>query len=500
MAIRFTGLASGLDTESIIQDLMEVENMRVERVEKKKTLVEWKKEAWEEMNSEIYSFFKEELFDFKSSSTYNQKKLTSSNESVVSLKDSSSAILGTHNINVTDIASGSFLTGSKLVDGTSASSVIASSDGVINISLDDGSTFETVNVTAGDTVSDVVNKIKELDLDINVSYDSKFNRIFMSSKDTGADKQILLEAGNAGGDKILDALGFDNGSDDITISTNRKGSAGANAEFTYNGASFTSESNEVTVNGLSFVITGAGDTTISVSQDTDAIYNSIKSFVNKYNDLQAKINEKIDAEYVSNDYEPLTDEEKEAMSDDEIELWENKIKDSILRRDDILTNLSYTMRTALTTSSYVASEDLDELEYKYLSDLGIITGLYTENGKLHIEGDEDDDLYGLNENKLRQAIEDNPEDVAEFFSKLGDSLYEQLSEKMKSTTLSSALTFYNDKYLNEQLEDYADEIYDLEDQLLEIEERYYSQFTAMEQAIQQANSTASWLSQQLGGL
>lgn len=499
MGIQFTGLASGIDTQSIIQDLMKVEYTKVEKVEKQKQMVEWEREAWEDMNTQLYDFYKSDLFKFKSDGTYNQKTVASSNTSLIlpNQSASTSAVRGTHTITVNNMAQGSFLTGEELdgaTEATTASDLIGAlgnplitfeTDEIktITISLDNGATSFDVDIEADDNIASIIEKINDLDLDLNVSFDEEYGRFFLSSTTTGEGVQIAL-----GGDTgMLDALGFSN----VT------GTAGENSEFEYNGTTLTSDSNEITVNGLSFNLLGEGETvTITVSQDTESIYNSVKDFILKYNELMMNINEKIGADDAS-DYEPLTDDEKAAMTDDEILLWESTIKNSILRRDDTLTSLGRTLRSTLTLASGV---DTSGMTYKSLSALGIVTSTYTEQGLLHIEGDEDETLLGVKENKLRAAIDDDPEAVMELLTALGNQLYSSFQTKMQSTSLSSALTFYNDKYMDTQIDDYEDKIYDLQDRMDEIEARYYKQFTAMEQAIQASNSTGDWLSQQLAGL
>lgn len=491
MGIQFTGLASGLDTQSIIADLMKVERTKSEKVEKQKTLLEWKKEAWKEMNTKLYSFYRTELFSFKSSSTYNKKTLTSSNTSAVVLNSSPESIVGTHEVNVTAVAKGSFLTGTELADTVTSSTTMgelttfaADETKTLQIKLAESDAFQEISISASDTVASVISKIKDLGLDLNASFDSNFNRFFLSSKETGADVKLSL----GGDDALLTALGF--------AADNRVGSLGKDAAFTYNGANLTSSTNDINVNGISMSIRGEGTSTISVTQDVDGIYNAVKSFIKKYNEIITEMNEKTGAESARK-FSPLTAEEKEAMTEDEVKLWETKIKDSLLRNDQTLVGINSSLRNTLTLNSGV---DTSGFSIKSLSELGIVTGNYTEQGLLHIEGDEDEALLGLKENKLKKALEEDPDGVAELLTALGEQIYSDFADKMKSSTLSSALTFYNDKQIDKQVADYEDKLFDLEDRYASVEERYYKQFTAMEQAIQQANSTGDWLAQQLGGM
>jgi flagellar hook-associated protein 2 len=502
MAIQMTGIASGLDTQSMINDLMKVERLKVERVENEKTLAEWKKEEWGEINAKLYSFYKEELFDFKSNATYQQKTLTSSNTSAVAVNNSPGSVQGTHLIEVTQLAKTSNFTTGEIRIGQDPSNDLATSATTMNelfglgdaesrtLTIGDGTSQEDIVIQGTDTVASLISAIKSKDLDINVNFDANYGRIFMSSKSTGAEAQLSVSGDN---NDIVKALGFVN--DDV--STSATINAGANAQFSYNNVALESSSNEVSVNGLSLTLLaeGGATSTISVTQDTDAIYDKVKAFVLKYNEIADMMNTKLDADSARG-YDPLTDEEKEVMSDKDIELWETKIKDSLLRRDGTLSTLRSDMRNTLTLSQGVTTGS----EYKYLSDLGIVTGSYTEKGMLHIEGDEDDSLYAIKDNKLRNAIEEDPEKVMEFLTALGDKLYSNMNERMKSTTLSSSLTFYEDKAIDNKVKEYDERIADLEERLARVEERYYQQFTAMEKAMQQSNSTADWLSQQLAGL
>ncbi len=497
MGISFSGLASGLDTQSIVNDLMKIERMKVDKVSKEKTLLEWKKDAWEETNTTLFSFYKNELFSFKSSSTYMKKSATSSNESLVPITNASSAPKGVHNIEVVSMATGSHLSGSQISDpsGTEVTSSTKIADLVtfatgevktISVSLDGGATTKEVSINENDTIQTVSDKFKALDMEMTVSFDDNYDRFFLSSKNTGSGVTINMASTH---DDLLNALGFD--------SSNRTGSAGTDAEFIYNGTNLTSSKNEVSVNGLTFnILADSGTSTINVNQDTEAIYDKVKEFIGKYNEILDLIDKKVSAKS-ARAYKPLTNEEKKAMTEKDIELWENKIKDSLLRRDGTLDGVRNTMRNTLTANDGV---DVSSLKIKSLSELGIISANYKEKGKLHIQGDSDDNYYATDENKLRKAIEEDPEAVEELLTALGESLYDKMGKMMKSTSNSSALKFYDDKMMTKGVADYQIRIFKLEEKMDVIEQRYYRQFTAMEQAIQQSNATGEWLTGQLSGL
>ena len=142
---------------------------------------------------------------------------------------------------------------------------------------------------------------------------------------------------------------------------------------------------------------------------------------------------------------------------------------------------------------------IDGVSYS-LSSFGIVTSSdYTEKGKLHIMGDEDDDTYATDTNKLKAALEENPEAVMKTLSEAGQSLYDALTKKMAKTSLSSALTFYNDKKLDNDQTAYKKEISTLEEKLTDLEDKYYKQFSAMEMAMSKLNSQSSYLASLMGG-
>lgn len=254
-----------------------------------------------------------------------------------------------------------------------------------------------------------------------------------------------------------------------------------NASVTVNGATLTSEDSTLTVNGLTLNIldsTEGKEISITVSKDTSAVYDTIKDFISEYNSILKSMNTSYNAS-TARGYDPLTDDQKKAMTDDEIEKWESKIKSSLLRRDNTMSGLISSFRNNMM-GSYKAS---DGKTYS-LASLGITTSTdYKEGGLLHIKGDEDDDVFGDEENKLQKMLDEDPELVMEILTGLSNNLYEDLKKKMASTSMSSAMTFYNDKEMNSQLSDYAKDIKKWDAKLNALEDKYYKQFTAMEKAM-----------------
>lgn len=275
----------------------------------------------------------------------------------------------------------------------------------------------------------------------------------------------------------------------------------------YNGAELTSSSNSITVNGLTFEAISISDiektdpvtgeitykpTSITVTKDSQGMYDMVKNFLTEYNSILKDMNTLYYADSARG-YDPLTDEEKEAMTDDQIKLWEDKIKDSSLRRDSTLGGITSAMKQAMSSSVEVGGK-------KYsLSSFGIMTSTdYTEKGLLHIYGDKDDATYSDKDDKLMKAIEEDPDLVAKVMSGIVDNLHSTLMDKMSKTSLSSALTFYNDKQIDKQITQYKKDIATMEEKLQAKEDAYYKQFTAMEKALAALQEQQSALSGLLG--
>lgn len=717
MAIRMTGLTSGLDTESIVEALVSAQKMKGTKVQNKLTKSEWTEEIWKGLNTKLYSFYTKELTKFKTQGNYITKKATSSKESVVTATASNNAANGSHSLEIRSLASSQNVTGGK-IDATSTVKSLTDlgmTEGtVIQLSTADGKKSTQLEVTDSTTIADFVASCKSIGL--NANFDTKQQRFFISSASSGAeqgfsittgtstradaDKQIKDLISNAtgtddalydnylsaadtikarlkatvesSGESMVDAAtdilesardGYDDATvqeklakygitdeeyatfkdaynaaravddadrtlnnnmcdylaeqqdesglkgvfesfaassdsilfrselssayaslkdlnsnqfaelktlamndtateDDITAagltldqvnnyklltqhidkdafdtqmeiyaknevtgatklpdgksqltvlgldeidatgkteSDNISGSGlsikwANDAVIKLDGAELTGSSNTFTVNGLTLNLTGTTldkttgeyeEIQLNVTNDTDTAYKMVKDFVKKYNELLEEMNKLYKADSARG-YDPLTDEQKEAMTDDEIEKWETKIKDSLLRRDDTLSGIITVMRSSLQTTT-----EVDGKKYS-LSSFGIRTSSdYTENGKLHIYGDEDDETYSTQTNMLRAALEENPEAVMKTLAEAGQSLYDAMTKKMAKTSLSSALTFYNDKKMDDDQKAYKKQISSLEDKLNDLEDRYYKQFTAMEKAMTKMQNSAS---------
>lgn len=711
MPIRMTGLTSGLDTESIVNQLMSAQRTKQTKVENKKQKLEWKQEIWKGLNTKIYGFYKDSLSKMKYSSNYSTKKASVSDSTKLTATASTKAAAGSYKVEIKSIASAQYVTSGKLsykdssgntntaTTSTKLSDLGMSSGTVLKLEVGDKSS--ALEVKDDTTIKDFVNFCSNAGL--NATFDEKQQKFFLSSKDSGEENSFSLSAntysseGDTAITELNDAVGLanlkssqktkynsivygsiasgtqisdddketlksiavssadadakskaiefyraslnktydisdeekekikkkydsdltlsgddrtkaiadaiekrkqsdieeklktdeyktkiseavtkgitaeevrkaglavnddsgvedpasiskytfektetrkenaenaiesavgkfntaiesgitsDNGSgllklglsnfDGATsykegdLASNMVLSKAADTEIVYNGATLTSNNTSIEVAGVTLNLLGttaAGESVnVTVSNDTSAVYDTIKEFITEYNSILKTMNTYYDAASASS-YEVLTDEQKEAMSDDEVDKWNTKIKDSLLRRDSTLSSLISVMKTDMM-GSYKASNG----KTYSLANLGISTSSknYNEGGLLHIKGDEDDDEFADSTNTLMKMLEEDPDTVKEVLSGLASNLYDSLNKKMSTSTMSSALTFYNDKEMASQLSDYKKEISNWESKLSDMEEKYYSQFSAMETALAKLQSQQNTLSSYLG--
>lgn len=700
MAIRLSGMVSGMDTESLVSALVSSYKLKKDNLVKAQTKLSWKQEKWKTMNTSIYGFYSGKLSSARFSTSYNLKTSSVSNDKYAKVSASSSAVNGTQRLKVKQLASTGYLTGgqikaadgSKITGDTKISDIVGTTDGSISFKTASGT--KSIDITSDMNVNQFVSKLKEAG--VNASFDENNARFFISSKESGKDNDFSLVANDSNGlnalqklgiytvndtdsaeykrlaaltegsdayntelegmytkitakdtaksyaDKYnaakdkLDALAADDTRDHsltldeyvaklktetpdilnaydkykkekvdsegntvkdsdgkvvyeydteamekdgvkdeyeaavkkkasneslikvyddnskvirdtkdyvtigddgkavadasnanvlqevsdtnadrqakakalldskIAMASNVTGSAsssgavritGQDSEIELNGATFTNNSNNYSINGLTIEameVTGNDEVTITTNTDVDGIYDMIKGFLKDYNDLVKSVDVAYNAAS-SKGYEPLTSDEKDAMSDDEVKKWEEKIKDSLLRKDSTLGSVLDTMKNDMAKSFKVGDKSYSLSSFG-IATLGYFNSPENETGVYHIDGDKDDSKTSANTDKLREMISNDPDTVISFFSQLSTQLYTDLGKKMAASSTSSAYTIYNDKQMNTQYSEYNTKISAAEDKVTTWEDYYYSKFSAMESALAKMNAQSSSLS------
>ncbi|AGT33461.1 flagellar cap protein FliD [Geobacillus genomosp. 3] len=487
--MRIGGLASGMDIDQIVSDLMKAERMPLDKLKQKKQLLEWQRDDYRAMNTLLQGLDDYLFSNITLQSSMLKKTVSSSNESVVTATAGSSAANVATTIQVDQVATSAvWLSDATTRVDKSSFSVDADVTLTINVTNGDGTTKQaSITVKQGTTLDGLIAQLNSnADLGVSAFYDEQTGRISIMKKETGAQASLVL-ADPATAGFFAQKLGFTGAvsGGELTGKT-----AGKDAVVTINGLATTRSSNTFTINGVTYTVNGQGTATVSVATDTDAMFNAIKGFVDKYNDTIAKINAELKEERYR-DYPPLTDEQKEAMTEKQIELWEEKARSGMLRGDSMLSSALSQMRMNLYTKvegANVASG------FSQLAQIGITTSSnYLDGGKLIID-----------ETKLREKIQENPDAVYQLFNRDGTTDAEKGIARRLRDTIKATIGKIEQKagktiWTNQQfaigrdLSDIDEQIDRFEDRLKQIEDRYWRQFTAMEEAIQRANQQSMYL-------
>lgn len=542
--LRMTGMYSGMDTESIVSQLVKTKSTKVTNLKNEQKKLEWKQTAWQDLNSKIYNMYSKTLSNLRLTSAYSKKSTVSSDSTKATVVASEGAVNGTQTLKVNKLAKSGYLTGAKL-DGKTTTTTGTDGKDVTKVvnwettdklsEIDSNLTGKTISITTGSgtdakttdieitadmTINDLVAKFK--DAGVNASFDTTNQRFFINSTGTGSAKNFTLTSDDS---TALASLGLDPNTTYTDINGSKNSCVkieGQDAEIVLNGATFVSDSNTFSINGLIINTLGVTDEEISLvtSTDYDGIYNTIKDFLTEYNDLINEMDKLYNADSARK-YDMLTNDEKDSMTDDEVEQWEDKIKSALLRKDNSLYNVMNTLTTTMMDGYY--ENNLSDKQKKnmsaseisawykenggkkhYLSDYGIGTLSYfeaqdNEHHAYHINGDADDEFTSTKEDKLKAAIAEDPEGTANFFATLCKTLYSKLDETMsESTEYSSIYKVYNDKQLKKDYKDYTTKISDAEDELNDYEDRWYNKFSKMEVALSKLQSQTSSISSMLG--
>ncbi|KRU37950.1 flagellar hook-associated protein 2 [Clostridium sporogenes] len=373
------------------------------------------------------------------------------------------------------------------------------------------------NKTISQILGDISDKAK-----VDISYSEINKKFTMRSKDEGTSEKIV--ANDASGDFLQNLFG------NSSISVQGK-DAKFNLTTPSGSSTVIKPTNNFTIDGVNYNIEGAKpgeEISFSLSGDTEDSFNKIKGFIEDYNKLVDELQKKL-SEKKYRKFEPLTEEQKKDMKENDIKLWEEKAQSGILRNDSDIQNMLSSLRRAFFDSVEGSGLSLKEVGLNTSSD-------YTQGGKIVFDINIDKD--GNNgEARLKKLLKEDPDKVFKIFSKQSDSyprytpdltsterkqryneegILQRINDIFKDYTrttknVNGKMGIFVEKAgikgtaseinnnLYKELEKREKTIKEMEDRLLERENRYYYQFAQLEKYMSQMNSQSAWLAQQLGG-
>ena len=467
-----------MDIESLVKVGMMSKQNEYDKMAQKYTKNEWMKSDYLNISNTITTFNNSTLHDYKLSSTMNAKIAESTNPAV-KVSAGSSASNGIRSVTVNGLSSNASLISmavgiNRLNSSASHSADLKDvlfsnftvdenagtvtydtqtiggevrknvtnrlSDTAFSFTLSNGTdekeisfTFKEIN--EGASLNNLASKIKNSGLNITASYDADNDTFFMSNTNSGKGNKIEISIGSnyntptgsrvysaTNAARLFNSLNLTQSKNDGTLTVLSFGQNtsqsvdGTDGSITVDGKTYTMTDNKKTIDGVTYTALEANTTAkVSISQDTDAIIDKVKSFVADYNKLLSSLYEKYDEKADSN-YKPLTQSQKDSMKEDQIEKWEEKAKKGLLYHDQTLGKIIQDMRSAV--SSKVDGLDSD---YNSIFSLGIsTTGL---KGQLV-----------LDEDKLKKALSEDSEAVYNVFAKLGNKTKTVNGQQVEDTS------------------------------------------------------------------
>lgn len=346
------------------------------------------------------------------------------------------------------------------------------------------------------TISSMMSAVNKSAAGVTMTYSSLTNSFTLESKELGGAGKV--EVGDTSLGRSL-GLVDDNG----TVGA----SEGQNAIFEINGQEVYLNDNTYTLDGNTFTFNDnmtIGETyTVNIAKDSTTVKDALKKFVESYNklidDVYGYIGKSPAKDDDGNTYEPLTDAEKEEMSEDEITKWEEKAKQGVLYNDSTVSTVMSQMRSALYTSV-----TLDDGSKFGIYNLGIKTSSeWSEHGKLQID-----------ENAFDKAFENNEDAIIKLFTDSDTGMMKKLKSVIDGAVKSSGAantrgtlvrkagkadsSVTTDSTIYKEMVKMQDRLKELQDRYDTKEEYWWKVFTNMETAMADLNSQTSYISSYLG--
>ena len=503
-SIRLSGLATGMDTDAMVKSMLTAEQEKVDKAQQKEQTLKWQQEIYRDVISDV-SDFNEKYFSITSkdsiinSSAWNTLSITSSNSNVIKATGTAGANYVDYKFNVTKLAEPAKAQ-SSLVDLKKDTKLVDLGANVgetfkLELGKDkDGNSIYSSNITieVDDTIGSLVKKINDSnDGQVKASYSEMTGQFSMETKSTGANSgfSIVKEDGTISNSldflkmktKNIDSSGRE------TIEDFKGNAVGSNSiiEVSSKDGTFSKvlneESNSFTIDGIKYEVNTTGTAEITSKNDTSAVVEKMKSFVDDYNKIMDKVYDLV-TQKTNSDYPPLTEAQKEEMDEEEIEKWEKKAKQGILRNDSEMRRFMDSMQNAIFGD-----------KMNILQDMGISSHEnYNKKGQI-----------SLDESKLIKALENDSQKVYEVFAKGSDSMMEKMKSTIKTYVGSSSSIFakkagleksasVTNNYYSEQLKRQADIIKKLQNKMNDKEDALYKKFGTLESTMNKLNSQMSY--------
>ncbi len=474
--MRLGGMASGLDTESMVKSLMQIEKMKVDRVIQQRTRMEWTQGLRADINQRVTDF-RHSVMSVLSSNNLNTANAFKGNKVTgipqgagLDITAGANAFRGSYSIQVNQLASGAVFTSGDVsginLDGSIEQLNMDFVEDAVSFKINDAS----FTLSRDTTVRQMLSQINSNQAGVQMRFSELTGNITMTTAQTGENARLDIEQ--------LSGQAFD---------PSWTQSFGKNAIAVINDITVERSDNAFSIDNIHYRLIAKTEQPLQfqVKHNIEQAVDRVRNFVNEYNGLLSFMQEKL-SEPVHRDFQPLTDTQRVDMSERDIEMWEEKAMSGLLRNDRALGSLISQMRSGLFGN--VAGTGMN------LTSIGITTGTYQEQGQLH-----------LDEDKLRQALADDPDNVMKLFTQTSSAEDggERQSKAGLLQRLRESITSFSDQNYKplryaENMVRISKQINRMNELLQQKEDTYWRQFAAMEQALNSMYSQSNSLMASLG--
>ena len=499
-SVRIPGLATGMDTDQMIKDMLTGEQSKIDKVFQQQQMVKWQQETYRDITKSVKSFYdkyfstisKDYILGNKSFNTLN---ISSSNEGVITATGTSSASSINYKFDVKQLATSATLGSSTASNGTiikkdsKLSDLGLTEETSFKLNVGDGKESKVITINGDDTVGSLINKINE-------SYPGGVKASF--SDMTG---KLTIKSNTTGKDSVLNIVNMEKDTDGNFVESNPTQSdalkflglgftAGQNAEVIVMDSTgkeiktLSEAKNVFNIDGITYNVNGVGTAELTSNQDVTKVVDNMKGFIDDYNKIMDTVYNLV-TQKKSNGYPPLTDAQKEEMTEEEIKNWEKKSKEGMLRNDNDLRAFMDDMKKTM-------SAPLEGMGMT-LADIGITSADdYNKQGQIKIDVE-----------KFTKALQENG-DLAE---KLATGAFERVKTTMNNYAGSSTSRFAKkagiEKTASAASNLYSDQIRKQEERIKLLttkmrtkEQQLYSKFARLEANMNKLNSQMSYFTQQ----
>lgn len=550
--MRIPGLASGMDIDSMVKDMLVKENEKIDKAKQEQQVTKWKQEMYKDIIKDTKNLFDKYLSITSPNSILSSKNFTnvgivSSNPNIIT----ATAGPGAQKVNygfqiesmakppqlnvgfpkeytvtdedgnevtkqvnkstkLEDIFPGIITENDKVEDGKP----VLDKDGnpikegkkieIITKDSDGKDKTTTIEISSGETISSLADKINKSfpDGEIKASFSEMTGEFTISGNETGENSSFTV-----GGDLLehMAAVTPEPLKSNIPQNGELKGSNLTGSVLDAEGKvikNLNESKNTFTIDNITYDIHGTSKSSIDESgnkvyettsmtgvTDTTKAVENMAAFINDYNKLMDGIYSKI-TEKKPSDFKPLTEEQKSEMSKEEIAKWEEKAKQGILRNDRELRSFMDEIQGAIFGSLGNAGISLHEMGITSTSDY---------NKKNQIEFDPD---------KFAKALSERGDEVYDALASTENGVFEKLKDIVHKYSGSSASIFGQKAGIGGSSENnnvYSKEIQKKESQIKELtkkmkakEEALYAKFAALESSLNKYNSQMSYFMQSMG--